>query len=86
MALTDEQWDELYTTSIENRKDIAWIRKGMDQHTKEIDDCRDRVNDLEINQGVQRGKVAFLAVTVTTILTIASNAAFWLYGHVGGAK
>ena len=86
MVLSDDQWDELYTASIENRKDITWIRKGMDLHTAEIKDCYSRVNDLEINQGVQRGKVAFLAVSITTFLTLVTNGAFWLYSHAGGAK
>ena len=86
MVLSDDQWSELYTASIENRKDISWIRKEMDQHTIIIEDCRARVNDLEVNQGVQRGKVAFLAVTITTFLTLVSNGVFWLYSHAGGAK
>ena len=86
MVLSDDQWNELYTASIENRKDISWIRKEMDQHTIIIEDCRSRVVDLEINQGVQRGKVAFLAVSITTFLTLVSNGAFWLYSHAGGAK
>ena len=86
MVLSSDQWNELYTASIENRKDISWIRKEMDQHTTIIEECRAHVNDLEINQGVQRGKVAFLAVSITAFLTLVSNGAFWLYSHVGGAK
>jgi hypothetical protein len=84
--LTDKQWDELYTASIENRKDIAWIRKGMDFHTKEIEDCRVRVNDLEVNQGVQRGKVAYLAISLTAVCTVLVNGLLWTFNYFGGSK
>ena len=86
MALTNEEWRKLYTASIENRKDILWIRNGMDRHNLEIEKCREGVKALEIDRGFQRGKIVFLAASVTAVLTIATNAALWMFGYFGGIK
>jgi hypothetical protein len=84
--LSDEQWNELYTSSIETRKDVAWILKGMDQHSNEIEDCRGRIQEIEIARSFARGKVAFLAVAVTALCTILVNACLWAFTHYGGAE
>ncbi len=84
--LTDTQWNELYTASIENRKDIVWIREEMDMHNVQIENCREGLKALQIDQGFRKGKVVFLAASVTAILTIATNAALWLFAHTGGGK
>jgi hypothetical protein len=86
MALNEDQWTEMYRLSVQNGTNIEGIMDELSRFRVEIKDCNGRVNDLEINQGVQRGKVTFLAVTITAFLTIVSNGAFWLYSHAGGAK
>lgn len=84
--LSDTQWNELYTVSIENRKDIVWIRKEMDMHNVQIENCREGLKVLQIDQGFRKGKVVFVAASVTAVLTIVTNAALWLFSHIGGGK
>jgi hypothetical protein len=84
--LSDTQWSELYSSSIENRKDIVWIRKEMDMHNVQIENCREGLKALQIDQGFRKGKVVFVAASVTALLTVITNAALWLLGHSGGAK
>jgi hypothetical protein len=81
--LTDKQWGDLYTASIENRKDIIWIRKALDRDDFRIEDCRKDIKALEINQGFRKGKVAFLAVTITTVFTVLANVVLWSLSHFG---
>jgi hypothetical protein len=82
MTLNEDQWTEMYRLSVQNGTNIEGIKDELSRFRVEIKDCSGRVNDLEINQGVQRGKVAFLAVSITAFLTIVSK----LYSHAGGAK
>jgi hypothetical protein len=84
--LSDKQWLELYTSSVENRKDIIYIKDTLEDDRRDIRDCQLKVNALEVNQGVQKGKVAFLAVSIAALLTVLTNAALWLFSHAGGGK
>ena len=86
MALTDNQWKELYTVSIENRKDISWIREKMETHQSQIGECRKDITALQVKDSYIRGKVAYLAVSVTTVCTVIINAFLWAFGCYGGAK
>ena len=74
---------ELYTSSIENRKDIKYITEVINHNTKDIEECQKSVKEIEITQGVHRGKVAFLAVTLTALCTILVNSALWVIGRIG---
>lgn len=84
--LSDEQWKDIYTISVENRKDISWIRRELEMNHVEIDDCQSRISDIEIQRSFVRGKIAFLAVSLTTVCTILINACLWAFTRYGGAK
>jgi sulfur transfer protein SufE len=84
--LSDEQWKDIYTITVENRKDISWMREELERNHTEIDDCQSHINDIEIQHSFVRGKIAFLAISLTTVCTILVNACLWLYSHYGGAK
>ena len=84
--LSDEEWHDIYTCSIENRKDISWIRKEIECDQKQLFDCQKKIRALEIKDSYIRGKVAYLAVGVTTVCTVIINACLWIFGYYGGAK
>jgi len=84
--LSDEEWRDLYTCSIENRKDISWIRKEMGTHQFQISECREDITALQIRDSYVKGKVAYLAISLTTICTIIINACLWAFTRSGGAK
>lgn len=84
--LTNEQWLELYTTSVENRKDIVYIKGTLEDNREDIKECQVKVNALEVEESFRKGKVVFLAASVTAVLTVLANAALWLFSHAGGSK
>ena len=84
--LNDEQWMEIYTASIETRKDIVWIRKELNRNDKEIEDCRKSLKELEIEQGFKKGKMASLVMVTTALITIMVNGILWAFNALGGGK
>lgn len=86
MSLNDEQWLELYTSSLENRKDIVYIKDTIEHHTDQIENCQKDLKAVEIDQSFKKGKVAFLAVGLTTLCTIIINSLFWTFNLIGGSK
>lgn len=84
--LSDEEWRDLYTCSIENRKDISWIRKEVEMHQTMITESQEHINALEVRNSYFRGKVAYLAITLSALCTVVANACFWAFTHYGGAK
>jgi len=84
--LNEDQWMEIYTASIETRKDIVWIRKELNRNDKEIDDCRKNLNALEVSHSFKKGKVASLTILLTALITIMVNGVLWLFNSFGGTK
>ena len=84
--LNEEQWMEIYTASIETRKDIVWIRKELNRNDKEIEDCRKNLKELEVSHSFKKGKVASLTILLTALITIMVNGVLWLFNSFGGTK
>ena len=81
--LNDKQWMEIYTASIETRKDITWLRKALECNKREIDECRENVKNLEVKHSFQKGKVASISIGLTALFTIIVNAALWIFTRWG---
>ena len=86
LMLNDKQWMELYTASIENRKDILWIREEIDSNNIEIGDCQKRINAMEIDHGFNKGKMASLVMLTTALVTIMVNGILWAFNALGGGN
>jgi len=86
MGLSEKQWMEIYTASIETRKDIVWIREELNRNDKEIEDCRKNLKALEVSHSYKRGKVASLTILLTALITIIVNAILWGFNALGGNK
>lgn len=84
--LTNEQWLEVYTATIETQKDLVWVKDTLKNNHQDIDNCFNRVNELEKSQSVQKGKVAYLAITITALFTILANGIIWIFTGSGAPK
>ena len=84
--LNDDQWLELYTSSVENRKDLIYIKEAVEHHNTQIEDCSKRINVIEVDQGFRKGKVAYLAVMLSAVITVLVNGILWSFSFFGGSK
>lgn len=82
--LTDEQWLELYTATIETQKDMIWVKGTLENNHQDIDNCFKRVNALEIDDSFKKGKIVSLAMLVTALVTIMVNGVLWAFNSFGG--
>ena len=83
MALTDEQWADLYALSVENSTNIAWIRETLINVAKAIERCNTDLQAMEIQQSYLKGKMARISVGIATICAIVVNGILWVFTHYG---
>jgi hypothetical protein len=83
MSLTEDQWTKMYDLSVANSTHIEWIRKTLENTTKGIKDCEERLGIVENEQAFIKGHMARFAGGVAAICAIVVNGVLWGFSHFG---
>lgn len=84
MALSEEQLEELYKTTLENRTDIGWIRERLENGSDEMVRISRRQNGIEKENALLKGKLGAFVIVLSLSATILFNgvglvlAKFWM--------
>jgi hypothetical protein len=84
MALTEEQWTEMYKASITSAADIVWIREELQANNADLKKCFECITALKSEQSFLKGYLARLAIGMTAICTIVVNVILWAFSYFGG--
>lgn len=84
MGLSEQQLEELYKTTLENRTDIGWIRERLENSGDEIVRISRRQNGIEKENAILKGKLGAFVIVLSLSATILFNgiglvlAKFWM--------
>lgn len=84
MGLSEQQLEELYKTTLENRTDIGWIRERLENSGDEIVRISGRQNGIEKENAILKGKLGAFVIVLSLSATILFNgiglvlAKFWM--------
>lgn len=84
MALTEEQWTEMYKTSIQSGADIVWIREELQANDADLKKCFECISKLKSQQSFLKGYIMRLTIGLTAICTIVVNVVLWAFSYFGG--
>ena len=91
MALSEHQEAEMYGKTIKTARDITWIRERLEKGDKRLDNCDERMdksgkrlNDLETEQKLLKGKLGMVVLILSACFTAALHGIGWLVSHLGG--
>ena len=84
MALSEQQLEELYKTTLENRTDIGWIRERLESGSDEMFLISRRQNGIERENALLKGKLGAFVIVLSLFATLMFNgiglvlAKFWV--------
>ena len=84
MPLSEQQLEELYKTTLENRTDIGWIREHLESCDDEMTLISRRQNGIEKENALLKGKLGAFVIVLSLSATILFNgiglvlAKFWI--------
>jgi hypothetical protein len=84
MALTEEQWMEMYKASIQSSTHIRWIREKLQDNDNALKKCFECISTLKGEQSFLKGYLTRIAIGVTAIFTIVANVVLWAFSYFGG--
>jgi len=85
MPLSEQQLEELYETTLENRTDIGWIRECLEKSGNKITRISQRQNGIEKENALLKGKLGAFVIVLSLIATLLFNgiglvlAKFWVW-------
>lgn len=81
MALSGEQTEELYRTSLKNRTDITWIRECLEKNNSAMIGLSKQQNALEGEQALLKGRLGGFILVLTFAATLLFNGSLFLLSH-----
>ena len=84
MALSKQQEEEMYANTLAACTSITWIKERLEKGDKRLDDCNARLNDLEIEHSMLKGRLGAFILGLTFIVSLLVNGVLWAYSHFGG--
>ena len=81
MALSEQQLEDLYKTTLENRKDIGWIRECLEKNNSAMINLSKRQSILESEHSVLKGKLGAFVMVLTLGATLFINGFVWISSH-----
>lgn len=81
MPLSEQQLEELYDTTLENRRDIGWIRECLEANNHAMIAINGRQNVLEKEHSILKGKLGAFVLVLTFGATVLINGFVWIGGH-----
>ena len=82
MSLSDKQLEELHKDTITNRRDIKWIRERLEAGGDTMDDLYGKINRIEREQLLLKGKIGAFVLFLTLCATMAIQGIGWLLSYL----
>ena len=86
MGLSKEQEEEMYANTLTACNSITWIKERLEKGDKRLDDCNKRLNDIEIEHSMLKGRLGAFILGLTFIVSLLVNGILWAWSHLGGGK
>jgi hypothetical protein len=83
MALSIEQEEKMYECTVKACESITWIKTRLDKGDKRLDDCANRVTELEKEHSLLKGKLGAFVLGLTFIVSLLVNIGLWVWSHIG---
>ena len=84
MPLSKEQEIKMYDDTIATKTIVAQIEKRLEKGDERLDDCGKRLNDVESEQKLLKGKIGFIVLILSVCFTAALHAIGWIVSHFWG--
>ena len=84
MPLSEDQLEDLYKTTLENRKDIEWIRGCLEKNNGAMLSLTKRQSALESEQSILKGKLGSFILVLTFAATLLFNGSLFILSHFRG--
>ena len=82
MPLSEKQLEELYKKTIENHRDIHWIREDLEKGGKTFTKHEKKINKIEGEQALLKGKIGAFVLFLTLCGTIMVHGIGWVVSHL----
>ena len=86
MPLSEKQLEELYKKTIENHRDIHWIREDLEKGGKLFTKHEKRIGKVEKEQSLLKGKIGAFILFLTLCGTIMIQGIGWVISHLLSSK
>jgi len=86
MPLSDKQLAELYKKTIENHRDIHWIREDLERGGIKFKEQDIKISKIAGEQAFIKGKLGAFVLFLTLCATIMVHGIAWLVSHLLGYK
>ena len=83
MALSEEQEGEMYRDTIKTATIVSQLQTRLEKGDKQIESCNKRLNDLEIEHSLLKGKLGAFILGLTFIVSLLVNGILWAWSHIG---
>ena len=84
MPLSEDQLEDLYKTTLENRKDIEWIRGCLEKNNGIMANLSKRQSALESEQSILKGKLGSFILVLTFAATLLFNGSLFIISQFRG--
>lgn len=84
MPLTDAEQREMYDKVLKSDWTLGTIKERLAAGDKKLIDCDKRLNDLEIQHSLLKGRLGAFILGLTFIVSLLVNGILWAYSHFGG--
>jgi hypothetical protein len=84
MPLTDVEQREMYDKVLKSDWTLGAINDRLEAGDKKLMDCDKRLNDLEIQHSLLKGRLGAFILGLTFIVSLLVNGILWAYSHFGG--
>ena len=84
MPLSEDQLEDLYKTTLENRQDIGWIRKCLEKNDGIMANLTKRQSVLESEQSILKGKLGSFILVLTFAATLLFNGSLFIISQFRG--
>jgi hypothetical protein len=86
MPLSETQEEEMYANTLTACTSITWIKERLEAGDKKLLDCDKRLNDLEVEHSLLKGRLGAFILGLTFIVSLLVNGILWAWSHIGGGK
>ena len=84
MALSEEEEVRMYRDTIKTATIVSQLQTRLEKGDIQIESCNKRLNDLEIEHSLLKGKLGAFILGLTFIVSLLVNGILWAWSHIGG--
>jgi len=82
MPLSEKQLEEMYKSVIKDNTNITWMREELEKGGKKFREQDRRINKIEGEQSLLKGKLGAFVLFLTLCGTIMVHGIGWLLSHL----